>query len=310
MARDPALDRRRDWRRAETDKAYAGCRHWATARRARFVAAVAALTRARPPPSMHRIAAALAAATAGNDAIPMKKPTSTNPWDWMQPHDIARFGVVIGDPKEQERWCRAVMLGGLPYMWNKAGVVREMIYDKLALRAGDKVLVIGESLESCGFIDDINARIGPAGELRAIDITDEARDNYFAGKRGRGGQLATWQWTYTSEIPDGRFDCAAVLQAVQHTDDWTETGQELLRVMKPGRNVVLAEITYGPEFTMLAQLDMHLEYLIEKVFRASASGLRIFPITARRTWSGRSPTCVDPGTFLWKGIELFWGTKP
>ena len=162
MARDPALDRRRDWRRAETDKAYAGCRHWATARRARFIAAVTALTR-RAAATEHATASmsALAAVTAGNEAIPMKKPTSTNPWDWMQPHDIARFGAVIGDPKEQERWCRAVMLGGLPYMWNKAGVVREMIYDKLALRAGDKVLVIGESLESCGFIDDINARIGP-----------------------------------------------------------------------------------------------------------------------------------------------------
>lgn len=79
------------------------------------------------------------------------------------------------------------MLGGLPYMWNKASVVRNMVYDKMALRPGDKVLVIGESLESCGFIDDIRARIGPSGELRAIDITDEARGNYFSGKRGRGG---------------------------------------------------------------------------------------------------------------------------
>ena len=24
----------------------------------------------------------------------MKKPASTNPWDWMQPHDIARFGEI------------------------------------------------------------------------------------------------------------------------------------------------------------------------------------------------------------------------
>jgi hypothetical protein len=39
---------------------------------------------------------------------------SANPWEWMQPHD-ARMGEVIY-PKEQQRWCRAVMLGGLPYM--------------------------------------------------------------------------------------------------------------------------------------------------------------------------------------------------
>jgi hypothetical protein len=245
------------------------------------------------------------------EETPMKKPTSTNPWDWMQPHDIARFGAVIGDPKEQERWCRAVMLGGLPYMWNKASVVREMIYDKLALRPGDKVLVIGESLESCGFIDEIKHRIGSSGELRAIDITDEARDKYFAGFRGRGGQLATWQWTYTSDIPAGYYDCAAVLQAVQHTDNWTETGRELLRIMKPGRNVVLAEITYGPEFTTLAKLDMHLEYLIEKVFSRIGFRVEDFPYYSPQDLERAFSSLVsNPGTFLWKGIEMFWGTKP
>ena len=35
-----------------------------------------------------------------------------DPWAWMQPHDVRRFGEVIMDPKEQERWCRAVLLGG------------------------------------------------------------------------------------------------------------------------------------------------------------------------------------------------------
>ena len=241
----------------------------------------------------------------------MNKPDSTNPWDWMQPHDIARFGEVIADPKEQERWCRAVMLGGLPYMWNKASAIRDMVYDKLALRKGDKVLVIGESLESCRFLDDIRERIGPSGELRAIDITDEARDRYFSGFRGRGGQLATWQWDYTKSIPDGAFDCAAVLQAVQHTDDWTEFGRDLLRVMKSGRNVVLAEITFSPEFMTLPKLDLHLEYLIEKVFSRIGFRVEDFPYYSPEDLMRAFQGMVgNPGTFLWKGVEVFWGTKP
>ena len=98
----------------------------------------------------------------------------TNPWHWMQPHDVARMGAVIMEPAEQQRWCRAVMLGGLPYMWRvKAKTVREMAYDRLALRPGDNVLIIGESVASCGFVDDIRDRIGPSGEIRVIDITDE-----------------------------------------------------------------------------------------------------------------------------------------
>ena len=59
-----------------------------------------------------------------------------DPWKWMQPYDVCRFGEVILDRKEQERWCRAVLLGGLPFMWRKAEVARNLIYDKLELREG------------------------------------------------------------------------------------------------------------------------------------------------------------------------------
>ena len=109
-----------------------------------------------------------------------------DPWAWMQPYDVRRFGEVILDKKEQERWCRAVLLGGLPFMWRKAETAR------LELGTGDKVLIIGECIEPCGFVDDIRARIGGRGEIKVFDITDEARDSYIARKRGRGGQLATW----------------------------------------------------------------------------------------------------------------------
>lgn len=112
-------------------------------------------------------------------------------------------------------------------------------------------------------------------------------------------------------MPDGAYDCAAVLQAAQHTDDWTETGQELLRLIKRGRNVVLAEITFGPEFTMLSKLDMHIEYLIEKVF--SRIGFRVdqFPYYSPKDFEKAFRGVVDNSViFLWKWIEVFWGTKP
>ena len=118
-----------------------------------------------------------------------KKPLD-DPWDWMQPYDVQRFGEVILDRKEQERWCRAVLLGGLPFMWRKAEAARNVIYDRLELRPGDKVLIIGECIAPCGFVDDMKQRIGSNGEVHVIDITDEARDNYIAKKRGR--RATTW----------------------------------------------------------------------------------------------------------------------
>ena len=234
-----------------------------------------------------------------------------DPWAWMQSYDVQRFGDVILDRKEQERWCRAVLLGGLPFMWRKAEVARNLIYDRLELRTGDKVLIIGECIEPCGFVDDMRRRVGPGGEIKVIDITDEARDNYIAKKRGRGGQLATWQWTYTSDIADGAFDCVACLQGVQHTDDWRETGAELLRVMKPGRNLTLAEIAYSPETKMKIELDMHIEYVFDKLLSRDGWTLDDFPYYSPKDLEAAFAGLVEqPGSFVWRGIEVFWGRRP
>jgi ubiquinone/menaquinone biosynthesis C-methylase UbiE len=234
-----------------------------------------------------------------------------DPWAWMQPYDVQRFGDVIMDRKEQERWCRAVLLGGLPFMWRKAEVTRTMIYDRLELRPGDKVLIIGECIEACGFVADMRERIGPNGKVEVIDVTDEARDNYVNHRRGRGGQLATWQWTYTRDMPDGAFDCVACLQGVQHTDDWRETGAELLRVMQPGRNIVLAEIAYSPETKMKIELDMHVEYVFQKLFSRVGWSLDDFPYYSPKDLEAAFSGLIEQsGSFVWRGIELFWGRKP
>jgi len=241
----------------------------------------------------------------------MSSMENEDPWAWMQPYDVRRFGEIIMDPKEQERWCRAVLLGGLPFMWRKAEVARNLIYDRLELCEGDKVLIIGECIESCGFVDDMRNRIGPRGEIKVFDITDEARDNYIAKRRGRGGQLATWAWTYTRDIPDGNFDCAVCLQGVQHADDWRETGAEMLRVMKRGRNIVLAEIAYSPETRMKIGLDMHIEYVFDKLLSRVGWKVEEFPYYSPQDLAlAFKGMVIDPDHFVWKGIEIFWGRKP
>ncbi|MFZ3226080.1 MAG: hypothetical protein WA230_11295, partial [Xanthobacteraceae bacterium] len=148
-----------------------------------------------------------------------------SPWDWMGAEERRLLGDVIAQPEEQTRWCKAMVFGTLPYMWrDKASVIRELAYDKMELERGSRVLLIGECLRVCGFVDDIRQRIGPTGEIHEVDITNEARSAYLTDRRGRGGQLATWQWRYTQDLPGRSFDTVAVLQATQHTDDCRETG--------------------------------------------------------------------------------------
>jgi ubiquinone/menaquinone biosynthesis C-methylase UbiE len=241
----------------------------------------------------------------------MSSSNQPDPWSLIQPRDIRRMGEVITNTAEQERWCRAVMLAGaLPFMWrHKAAVMREFMYDQLQLRKGDKALIIGEVVEGSGFSDDIRQRVGAEGEVRVIDITDQARDAYFNKLRGSGGQLATWRFDYTSGMPDQNFDCVAVLQAVQHTDDWRETGKELLRVMKKGRRILLAEITFK-NINEYAALDLHLEYWLEKMFARIGIPRYEFPYYSPEDLvQAFSGLVTDPKVFAWRGLEMFWATK-
>jgi len=230
------------------------------------------------------------------------------PWDWMGAEEKRLLGDVVAQPEEQARWCKAIVFGTLPYMWReKASVIRELAYEKMDLRSGYRVLLIGECLRVCGFVDDIRQRIGPSGAIHEVDITNEARGAYLAGRRGRGGQLATWQWRYTEDLPSQRFDSVAVLQATQHTDNWRETGQELLRVLKPGRPILLAEITLSPKLKMKAESDIHIEAWIEKIFSRIGWSFDQTPYYSLHHLLSAFDGLVDaPETFDWRGIELFW----
>ena len=237
---------------------------------------------------------------------------STNPWDWLQPHDVERFGSVILDANERNRWCKATIIGGLPYLWRyKGAAFRDFAYSKLAAKPGDKVLLLGESIESCGFEEDIRAMVGPAGEIRSIDIIERARTSTATGLKGRGGVLGTWQYDYTADVADGYFDCIAVLQAVQHSDDWRECGIELLQTLKPGGAIVLAEIGFSPQLRQAAKLDLHLEYWVDKLY--AGSGMKgpedvsyYAPEELQALFHG---LVRKSGVFTWRGADLFWGTK-
>ena len=234
-----------------------------------------------------------------------------SPWDAFQPWDLDRFGAQILDRAEQERWSRAIFLGGLTYMWGKSEPLRHLIYDRLELRQGDRVLVLGEAVEPSGFLAEIQERVGRTGRVEVIEIIEEARRRYFARDHGRDGQLATWQYEYASALADSSFDCVAVLQGVQHSDNWREAGADLLRVMSSGRRIVLAEIAFGPRFQVRMEADTHIEFLMTKLFERIGWHYTEFPYHGPadllRAFDG---LVDDPGVIEWKGIELFWGRKP
>jgi SAM-dependent methyltransferase len=233
-----------------------------------------------------------------------------NPWNYLQPNDVERFGPVILDPAEQKRWSSALFLGGLSYMWQKSTALRDLIFVHLALKPGDRVLLLGEALEGSHFPPDIQSRIGD-GELVSIDIIEEARNAMIQRRFGRNGKLGTWEYTYTHATPDAHYDAVLVMQGIGHSDDWTVTGKELLRVLKPGGPLMLTEIGFGPQFFAALEMDLHVEYIFRKIVagRQRELGDAAYYSIAELQ-AAFAGLLTDTGSFSWRSADLFWGRKP
>ena len=88
-------------------------------------------------------------------------------------------------------------------------------------------------------------------------------------------------------------------------------GERLARIcsefLKPSRPIVLAEITLSPQLKMKAEADIHIEAWIEKIFSRIGWSFDQTPYYSLADLRRAFDEIVDePGTFDWRGIELFW----
>ena len=235
----------------------------------------------------------------------MREWLENNPWDYLQPRDIKVLGEVIKDPVEQARWARAMFLGGqLPYVWDHAREFKDLMYRSMDLRFGDKVLCVGEGIDTCGFEREISARIGESGELICYEIMDEAR---LRLDRGESGQ---WRYNYSEKYPDAYFDAVVFPQGIHHAVDWCDIASDFIRVLKPGRPVVLAEARFGPEYERA--IESHV--LIYALFRKLRTALGYFtegfidfgPQDLEKAFS---QLLDGVNWFEWKGFLLYHGKR-
>src|SRR5499426_4203816 len=69
------------------------------------------------------------------------------------------------------------------------------------------------------------------------------------------------------DAADSAYDVVSNLQGIQHAEDWTAAGREFLRLMQPGRRLVMAEIVLGsPEQVWKIASDLHIQHLFDKIF--------------------------------------------
>lgn len=237
------------------------------------------------------------------------------PWDYIRARDVERMGDVLHDPDEQARWGLAFLVaGGLPYMWNElASNIQDICYALLELHEGDRVLIVGEEVEACGWKRGVEACIGSTGSIELFEIIEEGNAAMYAGQHGRNGLLAAWEWTYTHDTPDNTYDAILVAQAAQHTDDWVEAGQEFLRVLKPGRRIVSAEslIPGGGGLTASIDTDIQVQTWFDRIISPLQVKLsELGAYTAEEIKDAFGDGVERPGTLEWRGVHVFWGRKP
>jgi hypothetical protein len=77
----------------------------------------------------------------------------------------------------------------------------------------------------------------------------------------------------------------------------------LLRVLKPGRLLVLAEITLSPKLKMKAEADIHIDAWIEKIFSRIGWSFDQAPYYSLDDLRCAFDGLVDvPETFEWRGM--------
>ena len=101
------------------------------------------------------------------------------------------------------------------------------------------------------------------------------------------------------------------MQGIGHSDDWTITGKELLRILKPGGALLLTEIGFGPSFFGALQMDLHVDYIFRKIVAGRQRELgdaAYYSLDELQQAIG--PMLNDVGTFSWRSADVIWGTKP
>lgn len=243
--------------------------------------------------------------------------TSAGPWDFLAQAEIDALGQEVKEADMQKKWGRMLTLGGsLEWIHENSSGITSLMYDNLEVKSGYRVLVIGERLETLGFLPELRKRIGEKGEVVAVDMNQK----HFAimGKVWRSdpdvpsvSERHQWEYNFADTYPDNYFDLIWLPQGVHHARSWDETAPRLLRTLKPDGQIMLLECRVcHPVFFTALQTSYLLQSMFEKVFWAMQIDFNEFPDYSTEDLNKAFGDSLKDKYYIeWQGWLVLWGYK-
>ena len=129
----------------------------------------------------------------------------------------------------------SLMTAGLHHRW------RERAADLAALAPGGRALDVASGTGDLAI--ELAGRVGPSGTVIGSDFSEGMLERARTKAGGEPG--VSWEWGNALELPypDDSFDAATVGFGARNFSDLDRGLGEMARVVRPGGNVVILEIT-------------------------------------------------------------------
>jgi demethylmenaquinone methyltransferase/2-methoxy-6-polyprenyl-1,4-benzoquinol methylase len=130
----------------------------------------------------------------------------------------------------------SVMTAGLHHAWRRRAA------DLAAVGPGDRVLDVATGTGDLAL--ELSRRVGPDGEVVGSDFSDDMLERARA-KAPEAAAPITFEWGNALELPypDGAFAAVTVGFGARNFSDLDQGLREMTRVVRPGGQVVVLEIT-------------------------------------------------------------------
>ncbi|MBN1630808.1 MAG: methyltransferase domain-containing protein [Thermoleophilia bacterium] len=220
-------------------------------------------------------------------------------WGLLSKEERKLFVPTIRDIETPHTAKRIAWGGGsLSWIWHNQGDVTDLMWSNLAVKPGDRVLLIGEFPEDLGTLAEVERRVGPSGEIvKAVLVS------------------APVPYGFADGYPEGYFDVVFVPQGIHNCDDWSRDAPRLLRALKPGGQVMAVECgTDRPEMAAARETSALVRLVGDRVSRLArpewlSGRWTSHDVSTDQLREAFGDGLTDVCSLEHKGWVVFWGCK-